>query len=838
MEASPPFSGAASPLFFINDSPFEESLKMETHLPDKQMMMTDGLSMMESPLTDSDITSSNDSSMEDQILHQQQRHLQASPHLRFQQEAYSPRFEDLPLKLIIHPTPQKSRVETQVPLTLEVVPDDRFTHIRFPQDILTKPRTDEPVPQNYLDLHVRLTRATPNERGINETVHICSSCMVREKKRAMRKKRGGQVDWNEQKSVIFNCREYVRFVGTETDAAKRLTVPMRILCYCRHYREREGFIVNLQLTDPDGLVMAAGCTAPIMITDDHKTTLNNNPKTSQPSSRRSSVSSSESRKRKASSAGPMQSKGSKLPQSLAMTTLAPSSSLPNSPGAGAAFSMDVMPNYYSAPSSATQSRANSPVTMFQHPTSPTCSPTISKLIPGEGSTRGGTEVTILGSGFQLGLVVKFGDTPAIPTIVWSSSTLICVLPPAAVPGPVLVSFEDVAASEGEITLFNYVDDTERALMELALQVVGLKMTGRLEDAHSIAMRIVAGPRTEVPEQTNGTQSLEGNVLKCVDMVDFSDSNYPSEWNHTNKAGQTLLHLAAILGYNHLTAALLARGAYVEPIDRSGCTPLHFASQASHLDLVKRLLRGGGDIMSLTNAGNTAIELSTNAEVLNEITARRRQLGRLSRSSSTTSIASMNSLSGMSTGCDLYYDKGDSDSGSDEESKSRWHLASKSRDRFMDELRKSLGKLSKRGADNGNDAADGREAATLLQRLFPNFHFPELTPDPSSMFSEESLRTSITAFHAMLPALPTIATMHDYFSSAPPPAYTELFPSGTEKASSSIKIASPPRSSAVVRERRDFARDRMLLFFWLPMFLCIIAWCMYRGAGIVSTLLWT
>jgi uncharacterized protein len=37
-------------------------------------------------------------------------------------------------------------------------------------------------------------------------------------------------------------------------------------------------------------------------------------------------------------------------------------------------------------------------------------------------------------------------------------------------------------------------------MELALQVVGLKMTGKLEDAKSIAMRIV-GPANE-PNESN------------------------------------------------------------------------------------------------------------------------------------------------------------------------------------------------------------------------------------------------------------------------------------------------------------------------------------------------
>ncbi|KAI7881167.1 hypothetical protein K492DRAFT_129222, partial [Lichtheimia hyalospora FSU 10163] len=43
-----------------------------------------------------------------------------------------------------------------------------------------------------------------------------------------------------------------------------------------------------------------------------------------------------------------------------------------------------------------------------------------------------------------------------------------------------------------IMLFTYYNENDRALMELALQVVGLKMTGKVEDAREIAMRIVQG----------------------------------------------------------------------------------------------------------------------------------------------------------------------------------------------------------------------------------------------------------------------------------------------------------------------------------------------------------
>jgi hypothetical protein len=47
-------------------------------------------------------------------------------------------------------------------------------------------------------------------------------------------------------------------------------------------------------------------------------------------------------------------------------------------------------------------------------------------------------------------------------------------------------------------------------MELALQVVGLKMTGKLEDAKSIAMRILAsGPANEdIPSGSNTPSAMQ------------------------------------------------------------------------------------------------------------------------------------------------------------------------------------------------------------------------------------------------------------------------------------------------------------------------------------------
>ncbi|GAA5907572.1 hypothetical protein JCM8208_000004 [Rhodotorula glutinis] len=124
---------------------------------------------------------------------------------------------------------------------------------------------------------------------------------------------------------------------------------------------------------------------------------------------------------------------------------------------------------------------------------PVLPPRITRLIPGEGPVHGGIEVTVLGENFVQDLTCVFGDNAAVPTHFWSSSTLVAVLPPSANPGPVVVSIKGVPLTVepgNGLQLFTYKDDSDRSLLELALQVVGLKMTGRLEDAAAVAMRIV------------------------------------------------------------------------------------------------------------------------------------------------------------------------------------------------------------------------------------------------------------------------------------------------------------------------------------------------------------
>ncbi|KAF2432200.1 hypothetical protein EJ08DRAFT_138217 [Tothia fuscella] len=121
-------------------------------------------------------------------------------------------------------------------------------------------------------------------------VKICPNCVQREKKRAGRKKAKKQDDeerWYEferDRIVMFNTQEYLDFHEvspvkeaqyndpiTFSPSALQVDAPMRIVCYCRHQREKIGFQVIFTVKDYRGQVIAQVMTQSILITDDHKT---------------------------------------------------------------------------------------------------------------------------------------------------------------------------------------------------------------------------------------------------------------------------------------------------------------------------------------------------------------------------------------------------------------------------------------------------------------------------------------------------------------------------------------------------------------------------------------
>ncbi|ESK96638.1 spt3 dosage dependent suppressor of ty-induced promoter mutations-like protein [Moniliophthora roreri MCA 2997] len=277
-------------------------------------------------------------------------------------------------------------------------------------------------------------------------------------------------------------------------------------------------------------------------------------------------------------------------------------------------------------------------------------PTIHRLIPGCGPTHGGIEVTVLGANFHAALTnsltCMFGGTPASSTQRWSDNALVCVLPPRASAGVVDVKIrfngeggkEEESGSEPP-TLFTYSDESDRALMELALQVVGLKMTGKIEDAKNVAMRIVgAGDTSSSSSNNNGgnnvpmntsssdlrsllllssadSSDFESLIIKFLSLLDLDTEVAISQVDalaHTTKSGQTLLHLAAFSGYYRLVESLVSRhGMDMDRRDRSGWTALHFACISAGVERrqsMVALMKAGVDMELVDAWGRTAAEV--------------------------------------------------------------------------------------------------------------------------------------------------------------------------------------------------------------------------------------
>ncbi|KDQ21950.1 hypothetical protein BOTBODRAFT_183153 [Botryobasidium botryosum FD-172 SS1] len=320
----------------------------------------------------------------------------------------------------------------------------------------------------------------------------------------------------------------------------------------------------------------------------------------------------------------------------------------------------------SPPASTVQSTMQSPLYFPNPPPPPQLPPPqIHRLIPSSGPTHGGIEVTILGSNFLSTHQCVFGDTLATSTQLWSENTIVCILPPSASPGPVVVGFKGVpicgGGASGSLQLFNYLDNSDRALMELALQVVGLKMTGRIEEAKSIAMRIVGtgsdgsgggflssdsinhsvhqSRDSSVPQSRRGSDSAvalsrllpmghpsSGNgdfqsvIIDFLTLLDVDPQSEGAESvtsptpmevaiSHPNPTGQTLLHLAALLGFHRLLSFLLARGIDVNARDNNGFTALHFAALCGRVACARLLCEGGADVEIVEGRGKTPKEIA-------------------------------------------------------------------------------------------------------------------------------------------------------------------------------------------------------------------------------------
>jgi hypothetical protein len=419
-------------------------------------------------------------------------------------------------------------------------------------------------------------------------------------------------------------------------------------------------------------------------------------------------------------------------------------------------------------------------------------PLIHKLVPAEGSVTGGTDVTLLGTGFYQGLEVMFGDTEATTTTFWGEKCLNCIAPPALQPGTVTVMFKHEhhqynqmqQQSQTRPSVFTYTDDREVEMYRLALKTLGKTMQHPTDDPYAAAQQLLGSQHNNQPwywsqqgnfgghqrqmvgSQTDSTDllDLETNMLSMLQFMDASSGSKSSLFDMCRPTGATLLHLASSLGLTRFVVGLLARGARPDILDRGGNTPMHHAAMNGHTHIIHRLRLAGADnkIRSIRNyipADLATSLLAHQAAMIPSQNYRSRSAGgtplRLqSRSTSSASLRSFWENASMAT---TYTDE--SDSSEEEEPMNMPHVGLASQvdvPRSSRPSRRPSGVVSRDIAGNVGEVDAGDKPVTPMAYM---------------MAWRNSLAAQINQFHEStqwtmpnlptLPALPPIPDYQDY-----------------------------------------------------------------------------
>lgn len=235
---------------------------------------------------------------------------------------------------------------------------------------------------------------------------------------------------------------------------------------------------------------------------------------------------------------------------------------------------------------------------------------IEKTIPQQGPVTGGLEVSVLGRNFTDDLICFFGQNPAITTKGWGTTAITCVLPPSENVGPVAVSFE--RGSTDPRVIFTYVDDRKRALVNLLLKILGDKL-GCEESAETLATQIhQAYTSQKVTVNTNDTVNDLSDQFACkvLSQILILRTTRPLNIGMRDDLQRTLLHYAAMLGFNTLTRKLISiHNSLLGQQDKLGYTPLHFACLYGSVVDARELLNNGARATVENVYGQTPLHLS-------------------------------------------------------------------------------------------------------------------------------------------------------------------------------------------------------------------------------------
>ncbi|KAH3685742.1 hypothetical protein WICPIJ_003291 [Wickerhamomyces pijperi] len=793
----------------------------------------------------------------------------------------------LPYSLKVSNLPSSSRVETQIKLNLSISPAPEQGLVHLPADTIAKQKLclSSPLPEEikkdvlFLETFV-LTSTT--ERPCN----ICTRCIRREQKRASRRKSGvsDNLNWSTnttKRAIIFNSKELVSFPPNLSQVAqsKNLELSARIICYCRHHQESKGFKLLFILKNSQGEIIGKDVTSNIMIMDRKKTSEADKQANSGANGSDSNINSvslplhqhplsptsieDDSSEPHTGDSRVFKKKRAWSPELSDGLSIAPSRSVV--PGDSTSTTSMAKREPISPSSSAVSQFEQSPIhPILQQNLLPTQSqqqnnsniPIIQRVIPSQGPLRGGIEVTLLGCNFKQGLQVSFGMNKALSTNCWSDSTMVTYLPPATQPGQVLVTVEDPENPVNDVNakgnaIFTYLDDTDRQMIELALQIVGLKMNGKLEDARNIARKIIDGSS----DQSNGSQSQTqsqsqsqtqtqtqsqtqlqhmnrpANTLDLTDesliikLLTLLPATTNLNWGVRNSEGQTLLHLSNLKSYHKLTLFQLQRGARVDYQDINGFTALHYAGMTGDRYLIELLLNYKANLNMKNNNGDTVRDIC-DANVLDVFDKDQEELFGMSRKFSSSSISSSlldeEDVAVFSTGLhvsrmtnDRLADDSDSDDDNDDDENDEYDFDTEDYEALEDEA----------------ETDTPTTPATVTTP--PTTTSPSLWNKVRTAF-QDGITDDLPRYDDLFPAtgfnLPKLGfglTMgsstesNDTTSSSVELTATTT----TTEESEQQQQQQQPTEDIFLKffnQRKNYENDKMLMYFWLPLLFVIIS----------------
>lgn len=839
---------------------------------------------------------------------------------------FSPQAMDsLPYKLSLSSLPDYSRVETQIKINFNLNPPPPENFLHIPQDLIAKNKfclpsdyTLDPLIQKnllYLECYVLTS-------DLSKSCHICSRCIKREQKRASRRRIGDDNDlpqispngivknnpntWADEqmikRAIIFNCKQVISFPppnGLNNDLNKSAQLSARIICYCRHHKEAEGFKLLFVIKNRDNEVVAKQISSKIMIMDRKKspTTGANSAPTFAPgpTTNNSGVTGLEA----SLNGSGVNTNGTNTTGNSPARDDRPDFIPPFSPNSidessdlttddrnlkRKKLSVDDSNNMATNPmfngsnnlngfSPLSNSDTNTNASLTKHnpfqssrvPSSISSNitlPTIQRIIPAQGPIRGGIEVTLLGFNFNPSLSVKFGSNLALATHCWSETTIVTYLPPANIPGQVLVSFEnhDDLLTQQQQQIFTYTDDTDKQLIELALQIVGLKMNGKLEDAKNIAKRIVGNDNLRLqlqlqqslvlPQDDSGNNvtsaenvdewynnaqntvnklatlnvSVEEVLVNFLKLVDLP--NCPiliPNWSLTNSEGQSLLHLASIKNYFNLVKFLINHGSKVDAKDNSGITPLFYASISGNRGLMNLLLEF---------KANKNLKLSNNKTIRDYCDLNVLDLFDNDSLTKSTSIDSLNSIFDIPNGYHI----------------SKMNINEDSTE-FADV------ELSVSEEDLSNDYSESDIHDEELSEDISDYEDEDADIEETSSDGESNSESETHSIQTVIPASRSDSsdgtiygdnnsedrknlwqTFKDVFNNDEDlPNYDELFPFGpSRQVDKTVEVDSDSSEDLIIsyinHPRKTVENDKMLIFFWVPILLTIVSIVIFSFIG--------